>query len=103
MIALLEALRSAMRDFAMREEKLNTDFRTRSSVEIRAFEIAKEKQTTTAAETLGKAEADFQAAKESAKTKFELRKARLNDAHIRARKRVLDEISKSEADIKYSV
>ena len=103
LLALLETLRGAMRDFAAREEKLNSDFRTRSGVEIRAFEVAKEKQTTSAAEGMTKGEADFQSAKEQCHARFERRKARLNRAHNNARKRVLDEISKQEADIKYAV
>jgi DNA segregation ATPase FtsK/SpoIIIE, S-DNA-T family len=103
MVALLETLKNAMRDFAAREEKLNADFRARSTVETRAFDIAKEKQATAAGETMTKTEADFQAAKEKAQAQFEQRKARLNRAHITARKRVLDEISQREADIKYSV
>src|SRR5215469_8384 len=103
MLALLETLKSALRDFAAREEKLNSDFHSRSGVEIKAFETAKEKQTADAAEALAKAEVDFQSAKEQRRARFEQRKTRLNLAHNNARKRVLDEISKQEADIKYAV
>src|SRR5215469_6186908 len=60
------------------EEKLNSDFHTRSGVEIKAFEAAKEKQITSAAEAVAKAEADFQSAKEKRHARFEQRKARLN-------------------------
>ena len=103
MVALLETLRNAMRDFAAREEKLNADFRARSGVETRAFEIEKDKQSTASQETLAKAEAEFQAAKEGVQARFEARKTKINQAHINARKRVLDAISQQEADIKYSV
>jgi DNA segregation ATPase FtsK/SpoIIIE, S-DNA-T family len=103
MLALLETLKVAMRDFAAREEKLNADFRARSSVETRAFDIARDKQTTEAAETIAKAEGEFHEAKEKAEAHFDHRQARLNQAHISARKRVLDAITQSEADIKYSV
>ncbi|HWD91190.1 MAG TPA: FtsK/SpoIIIE domain-containing protein [Verrucomicrobiae bacterium] len=103
MLALLETLKNAMRDFAAREEKLNADFRTRSGVETRAFDLAREKQTTDAAETAAKAEADFQTAKENAQKRFEQRKAKLNQVHIRLRKFVLDAIGQQEADIKYNV
>ena len=103
MLALLETLKDAMRDFAAREEKLNADFRARSGVETRAFNIAKEKQTTDAGEIIARAEADFQAAKDNAQKRFEQRKAKLNQIHIRLRKFVLDEISQQEADIKYKV
>ena len=103
MLALLETLKGAMRDFAAREDKLNADFRARSGVETRAFDIAREKQTTEAAETMSKAEGEFREAQEKATAQFERRKARLNQAHIAARKRVMDAITQSEADIKYSV
>jgi S-DNA-T family DNA segregation ATPase FtsK/SpoIIIE len=103
MLALLDTLKNAMRDFAAREEKLNVDFRARSSVETKAFDLAKEQQTAAAGETIAKAETDFQAAKEHAKVRFEQRKTKINQAHIRLRKHVLDAISQQEADIKYSV
>ena len=103
MVALLETLKGAMRDFAAREDKLNADFRARSTVETHAFDVAKEKQATASAETLTKAEAEAREAKERAKTQFEQRKATLNQAHITVRKRVLDGISQQEADIKYNV
>jgi hypothetical protein len=103
MLALLDALKNAMRDFAAREEKLNADFRARSGVEIKAFDIATETQTNAAAESLANEEAGFQAAKERATVRFEQRKTKLNAAHIRLRKQVLDQISQQEADIKYSV
>ncbi len=103
MVALLETLKNAMRDFAAREEKLNTDFRTRSAMETRAFDIAKDQQSASAADTIAKAESEFDAATEQSKTHFEQRKTKLNQAHINARKRVLDQISQQEADIKYSV
>jgi hypothetical protein len=74
MLALLETLKNAMRDFAAREEKMNADFRARSAVETRAFDIAKEQQTASATETIAKAEGDFDAASERAKTQFEQRK-----------------------------
>ncbi len=103
MVALLETLKNALRDFAAREEKLNADFRTRSAVETRAFDTAKGAQSTTATETIAKTTADFDATSSRINTGFEQRKARLNQAHINARKRVLDAITQQEADIKYSV
>jgi S-DNA-T family DNA segregation ATPase FtsK/SpoIIIE len=103
LVALLETLKNALRDFAAREEKLNSDFRTRSAVETRAFDAAKGTQSTTASETIAKAAADFDAASEKANTQFEQRKTRLNQAHINARKRVMDAITQQEADIKYNV
>jgi S-DNA-T family DNA segregation ATPase FtsK/SpoIIIE len=103
MLALLDSLKSALRDFATREEKLNSDFRTRSGVETKAYEFACEKQRTDSSEKLAKAASDSESAKENLRKRFEERKARLNQAHIQVRKRVLDEISRQEADIKYSV
>ena len=103
MVALLETLKNAMRDFAAREEKLNSDFRARSAVETRAFDTAKAKRLADLEEESGKVEANYNAAKDQATARFDQRKTRLNHAHIAARKRVLDAISQQEADIKYSV
>jgi hypothetical protein len=103
MVALLETLKNALRDFAAREEKLNSDFRTRSAVETRAYDAAKDKQSTASAETIAISTAEFDALAAQAETHFEQRKVRLNQAHINARKRVLDAITQQEADIKYAV
>jgi len=103
MVALLETLKNALRDFAAREDKLNSDFRTRSAVESRAFDAAKNNQSASSAETIAKATADFEASTAQAVARFDQRKARLNQAHINARKRVMDDITQQEADIKYSV
>src|SRR5947208_9046751 len=103
MVAWLDALKNALRDFAAREDKLNSDFRTRSAVETRAFDAAKDKQTTAAAETIAQAIAGFDAASEKTTARFERRKEVLNQAHINARRCVMDAITQQEADIKYSV
>src|SRR4051794_21289747 len=103
MLALLETLKAAMKDFAAREDKLNLDFRTRSGSEVRTFETAKAAQATRASESVTRAETDFQLAKEKTKSRFEQRKAKLNQAHIKVRKRALDEITDQEAEIKYKV
>ena len=41
-LALLDALKGAVEDFAAREERLNLDFQTRSDKEFKAFEAANE-------------------------------------------------------------
>ena len=52
MLALLDALKGAVEDFAAREEKLNHDFQTRSAAELNAFESARlEQQTETGRRT----------------------------------------------------
>ena len=57
MLALLDALKGAVEDFAAREEKLNHDFQTRSAAELDAFESAKLEQQSKQAEALAAAEA----------------------------------------------
>lgn len=103
MLALLETLKSAMRDFAAREEKLNADYRARSAAEIRAYDNSIKNQATEGEEATAKLEVNYQETKTRAKARFEQRKAKINSAHIAARKRVLDEIGQQEAEIKYSV
>ena len=75
MVALLETLKNAMRDFAAREDKLNSDFRSRSAVETRAFDTAKTKRTTELEEESAKVEANYNSAKDQAVARFEQRKA----------------------------
>ena len=63
-LALLDRLKSALQDFAAREEKLETEFRARSSAEARAFEAATSEQAEKQAARLAAAEAQAQAEKQ---------------------------------------
>ena len=60
MLALLDALKNAVEDFAVREEKLNEDFEARSAAGLNAFESAKLEQQAKQAEALAAAETAFE-------------------------------------------
>ncbi len=82
MLALLDRLESAIRTFASREEKLNGEYRSRSSAAAKAFEKATEEHTSQLAERIAGAEAAFEAAKHALQSKFERRKSRITQAHL---------------------
>ena len=81
MLALLDALKGAVEDFAAREEKLNHDFQTRSAAELNAFESAKLEQQSKQADALAAAEAALAEEKNRRNARFEKRKVRINRAH----------------------
>jgi DNA segregation ATPase FtsK/SpoIIIE-like protein len=82
MLALLDRLESAVRTFASREEKLNGEYRSRSSATAKAFEKAAEEHTSQLAEGLAGAEAAFETEKHKLQSKFERRKRRITQAHL---------------------
>ncbi len=102
-LALLDALKGAVEDFAAREEKLNHDFETRSATETAAFESAKLEQQSKQAEDLAAAEAAFEEAKQKRRAWFERRKVRINRAHSVVSQRVLDEVSGQEGELKQRI
>ena len=66
MLALLDALKGAVEDFAAREERLNRDFQTRSTAEQNAFEAANQQRQSRLAGELSAAEAAFETEKKRA-------------------------------------
>ena len=82
MLALLDRLESAIRTFASREEKLNGEYRSRSSAAAKAFEKATEEHTSQLAERIAAAEAVFETEKQKLQSKFERRKRRITQAHL---------------------
>ena len=88
MLALLDRLKSAVRDFAAREGKLNDEFPVRFAAETKAFETAREEQALRLTEYLAGVEVAFEAGKDEWHSKFESRKTRINQAHTTASKRV---------------
>ena len=56
MLALLDALKGALHDFAAREEKLNGEFHARTSAETKAFETATQQQAARLSERIADAE-----------------------------------------------
>jgi len=96
MLARLDTLRGVLERFAAREEKLNHDFRTRSTAELTAFEsgnLALESRLllrrTTAETALAEETSQCEA-------RFQKNKAAINRAHINARKEADDRINQRE-------
>jgi hypothetical protein len=90
MLALLDRIESAIRTFALREEKLNGEFRSRSSASAKAFEKAAEERTSQLTERIAGAEAAFEAAKRALQSKFERRKSRITQAHRTSTQQVME-------------
>ena len=90
MLALLDRLESAIRTFASREEKLDGEYRSRSSATTKAFEKATEEHTSQLAERITGAEAVFEAEKQKLQSKFERRKGRITQAHRTSTQQVME-------------
>ncbi|HKW30384.1 MAG TPA: hypothetical protein VJT54_13690, partial [Verrucomicrobiae bacterium] len=103
MLALLDALKGAVENFAAREEKLNHDFEIRSAAELDAFESAKLEQQSKHAEALTAAEAALDEGRNRCNTRFEKRKVKINRAHSALSQRVLDEGSSREGELKQKI
>jgi hypothetical protein len=95
-LALLDAVKKNIRDFAALEEKLESDFRLQTSAELRDFTARNEAQEAAAngresalAETLA-------AEQEQCRAWYEGRKAWLNRAHAALSRRVLTEIGERD-------
>ncbi len=82
MLALLDRLESAIRTFASREEKLDGEYRSRSSAAAKAFEKATEEHTAQLTERIAGTDAVFEAEKQKLQSKFERRKSRITQAHL---------------------
>ena len=100
MLALLDALKGAVEDFAAREERLNRDFQTRSAAELNTFEAASQLRQSRLAGELSAAEAAFETEKNARTARFERRKVRINRAHSVLSRRVLDEVGGQEGNLR---
>jgi S-DNA-T family DNA segregation ATPase FtsK/SpoIIIE len=103
MLALLDALKGAVRDFAAREEKLNGDFRAQSAAAARLSDEAAVNRTEKLAGGVDRENAAFEAGKIKRQCDFDNRKARIARAHAAVRKRVMDEIGEQHGQSKYKI
>jgi len=103
MIALLDALKDAVRDCAAREEKLNGDFRAQSDTAARLSDEAALKRTEKLADGVDRENAAFEDGKVKRQCDFDNRKARIARAHAAVRKRVMDEIGEQHGQSKYKI
>ncbi len=103
MLALLDALKSAVRDCAAREEKLNGEFRAQSAAATRLSDEAVVKRTEKLAGAVDRENAEFAERTNRWQANYENRKARINQAHAAVRKRVMDEIGEHHGQLKYKI
>ncbi len=102
-LALLDRLRSAIQDFAAREEKLAGEFRVRSAAEAKAFETASQEQASRLAVAIAAAGAAFQIEKGEWRSKFERRKSRITQAHLVVTKQVREGVGGREGRRKQKI
>ena len=102
-LALLDALKSAVTDFAAREEKLNRDFRFKNSTVLEAFETKLQNEGDDREARNAAADAAFQTAKDKTQSKFESRKARITRAHSLVRSRIVDDATAQESRLKQQI
>ena len=100
MLELLDRLKSVVRDFAAREEKLDGDFHVQSAAELNALARRNEAQESTVAGQEMNVAAALETERKQHQARFERRKARINRAHAAASKRVLNEIGARDAEWK---
>jgi len=102
-LAVLDALKSAVEDFARREEKLNGDFRIRKAQELKAFETSLEGRGDQLEIREAEASIALESAKELSQSRFEQRKGVINRIHSSLRDRIVEEISRQEAEQKEQI
>jgi hypothetical protein len=103
MLALLDALKNAIRDFAAREEKLNGDLRAQSAAAARLSDEAAVKRAEKLAGGVDAENAAFEARTIRRQFDFDNRKARIARAHAAVRKQVMDEIGELHGKSKYKI
>ena len=102
-VALLNALKDAVRDFAAREEKINGDFRAQSAAAARLADDAAAKRAAKLADAVDAENAALEERKIRRQADYENRKARIAAAHAAVRKRVMDEIGEQHGHLKHKI
>ena len=100
---MLNRLKTAIQDFAAREEKISAEFRSRTAKEDKDFETASATRASQNADELAQAESNFQAELKKVEARYQQRKARISRGHIESRRRALDAINEEEGKRKYKV
>lgn len=100
MLAQLDALKDAVRDFAAREEKLNNDFQSRTAAAAKIADDAIAAQTKKLADNIDSENAAYETGKANLQTHFENRESRIHRAHAAARKSVMDAIAGEHGQLK---
>src|SRR5258707_7401385 len=102
MLAFLDKLKTAVQDFAAREEKLNNESGARLSAQAKAFETAVQEGATHEMVAQAETEAVFHAEREKRQSRFERRKAKINEAHKSARRSAMERIAEHERHRKHN-
>ncbi len=102
-LELIGSLKNAVGDFAVAEEKLNRDYRTRTEATTRRREEELQEHDARAGAAIADAEAQFTAAKQALVTRRDKRRARLAKAHKAAHKTSAERINNEEGSLKYRV
>ena len=100
MLALLEALKQNVREFAAREEKMGSEFRSQTAAELRDFAGRNQTQEAAAmAQEMNLAE-DQKRETDQFRARFDRRKAWINTAHAAVSRQVLNLIGEQDAQWK---
>jgi len=102
-IELLDSLKRTVHEFAVREERINGDFRTKGVAERRRCEQAIAALTSQLETVTAEAEAAFQSAKQSTDVRYEQRKARIPYAHRASQEQARKNIESETGRLKYEV
>jgi hypothetical protein len=100
---LLNRLKSAVGDFALREQRLDHALRLKQSQEANQYEEAVAQEKARAAEETEKVEAAFRARQELLESRYVKRRARIAKAHQGSKKMALERIELEEGRQKYLV
>jgi hypothetical protein len=100
MLTLLDALKGVIRDFAAREEKLDSQFRSQSAAAADDFSSRNQAQAEAAVARNANMVAALELEKKLLRSRFEERKARIARANIAVNQWVQDEIADCDAEWK---
>ncbi|MEY2466051.1 MAG: segregation ATPase FtsK/SpoIIIE, family, partial [Verrucomicrobiota bacterium] len=102
-LRLLERLKGLVRDFAAREEKLNSEFRLKSGAEQTAFTAELDRRATELSINTANEQATFEAGQDHRESHYQARKEKILNAHAKLRKKAFDDISNEEGHKKHKI
>jgi len=100
-LELLERLKSTVRDFAARAEKLNAEFHAHTGREQRLRQTAQTKQAADMSAATNEAEAAYAAAAEAVRARHEARKAWIGKASLASKDKRLADIETQTGTCRY--
>ncbi|HXF10474.1 MAG TPA: hypothetical protein VN625_06785, partial [Desulfuromonadaceae bacterium] len=102
-LALLDALKDAVRNFAVREEKLAVESRSRTAAAAKLAEDAVADRTNRLADRIEKENVAYAEARTHRDAAYQNRKARINRAHSSAHRAIMAEIAGEQDEFKNRV